>query len=89
MTRTVFLSCPPPRAQAIVPLGHGAETALLRDIVDMKSEGKVGVEDDSQDLVVSLPREWVTLKENARVDVRLMGVRREKDGVCFCERDGQ
>ena len=39
------------------------------------------VEDDSQDFVVSLHRERATLKEDARVDMRLIGVRGEGGGV--------
>ena len=43
----------------------------------------MSVEDNSQDTVVSLHREWVTLKKDAKVDVRLMGIGGEEDGMCF------
>ena len=51
------------------------------DAVDVRIEGEVGVKDDSQDIVVSLHREWATLKENTKVDVRLIGVSDEEGGV--------
>ena len=62
---------------------------MLHDVVDVKSKGDEGVKDVSQD-IASLHREWVTFKEDARVDVKSMGVGGEEGGVhWFCERDGQ
>ena len=54
----------------------------------MRSKNELGVVEDSQNLVLSLHRECVTLKDT-RLDVGLMYIRGEEIGVRFCERDGK